>query len=96
MRRDSRGRFVDRRAHLYRLTYDVGPAEEVYALTPSAAVRQRVSVVLPHTITDLTVMADFAGRKGYAGIGPRIQASVAQPAQTWSERIAAARKAARR
>lgn len=95
--RDPRtGRFVDQRAHAYRLKFDLGPDEVVYAVTPSDAVRRRVNVRLPSTITDLSVMASFAGRKAYGGLGPRVVATREPAPSTWSERMALARKRAQR
>lgn len=60
--RDAKGRFVEKRAHEYRLRYDDGTHEVVYALTPSAAVRARTKRMLPFTLTDLTALNEWVER----------------------------------
>ncbi len=54
----------------YRLLFDSGEPEVVEATGPTQAVAARQNERLPHTITDLTAMASFAGRRGYANLRP--------------------------
>lgn len=52
---------AERREHRYRLTFERGIEDEVIlAVGPTQAVEQRVAEALPHTITDLTVMEEWA------------------------------------
>lgn len=59
--RDSKGRFVRKRD--YRLVFDDGHNEDIRAYTPSQAVACRAggrASMLPHTITDLTAIHEWA------------------------------------
>lgn len=54
--------------HRYALVFDDGHREFVTASGPTEAVALREGAPeshRPHTITDLSVMADFVGRSGY-------------------------------
>lgn len=55
--------------HVYALVFDDGSTQIVTASGPTEAVAQREGAPdspRPHTMTDLTAMATFTGRRGYA------------------------------
>ncbi len=54
----------------YRLQFDNGEPEYINSEGSTEAVAARQNERLPHTITDLTAMASFAGRRGYADLRP--------------------------
>jgi hypothetical protein len=69
--RDTRGRFVNQRAHQYAMRFDDGHEERVWAVGPTEAVNQRKGgrcALSPFAITDLTVLDLWVrgetGRKG--------------------------------
>jgi hypothetical protein len=75
----------------YKLVYADGSHEFVDAEGPTQAVAARCwgrQSEQPHTITDLTAMARFTGRRGYASLAPAPEPEYTQPL-TWLERMKA-------
>ena len=74
----------------YKLSYADGAHEFVDAEGPTQAVAARAWGPLseqPHTITDLSAMAAFTGRRGYAVLAPTPEPEPEPVATTWLERM---------
>lgn len=52
----------------YSLAFDRGANEVIEAESSTAAVAARANPLLPHTISDLTALETFVGRRGYADV----------------------------
>jgi hypothetical protein len=73
----------------YKLVYADGSHEFVDAEGSTQAVAARkwgLQSEMPHTITDLSAIARFTGRRGYASLAPEPEPEYTQPL-TWLERM---------
>jgi len=74
----------------YKLVYFDGSHEFVDAEGPTQAVAARSwgrQSEQPVTITDLSAIARFTGRRGYASLAPEPEPEPAPAATTWLERM---------